>query len=70
MQSALVFSLDSLVTLSFLVFLVMYIIFSAVLHYHWKTYSIDERINKLTLTSYYSLTLVLLAIMGIIVIIL
>lgn len=56
--------LGSLDTITFMIVCGVYIIFSCILHYHWRTYSVDAHITKLTLTSYYTLTLLFLAIAG------
>jgi len=46
-----------------------YCIFSAILYYHWNAYGTDARVTKLTLISYFAITVPLLAIMGLMVLI-
>lgn len=55
---------NSLATLIFLVFVLCYIIFSLILYYHWRSYAINARVTTLTLTIYFTSTLILLAIAG------
>ncbi len=56
-------------TLIFYITTIVYIIFSIIVHYHWNEYSVDEKITRLTLILYYSTTLPLMILMGIMVLI-
>jgi len=60
------FSIDTLVILSFCAILCIYVIFSAILYYHWKSYSTDGKVSGLTLGIYFFTTVPLLIIMAII----
>lgn len=51
--------------LGFYLILIVYVIFSAVLYYHWKEYSVDEKTTKITLLFYFILTIPLLSTLGI-----
>lgn len=43
----------------------MYVIFSAILYYHWQTYGTDQKVTTLTLALYILSTLPLIIVMGI-----
>lgn len=47
-----------------------YCIFSAILYYHWNEYGTDARVTRLTLISYFAITIPLLLVMGLMVLIL
>ncbi|MBP9836786.1 MAG: hypothetical protein KBC78_03050 [Candidatus Pacebacteria bacterium] len=51
--------------IGFYLLLMFYIVFTAVLYYHWREYSVDEKVTRITLIFYFSTTLPLLGIMGI-----
>ena len=57
--------LETLTTLGFYFVIIIYIVFSAILHYHWKEYNIEKTVTKTTLTFYYSTTLPLVLILAI-----
>jgi len=68
-QSALTetaFTLHSGLLLSLYVIAGVYVIFSAILYYHWQTYSTDERMTRITLISFFVTTFPLLLIMALI----
>lgn len=58
-------SIHTLVMLVFYFVLGTYAIFSAVLYYHWKTYGSDEKVTLYTLILFFTTTIPLLIIMGI-----
>ncbi len=51
--------------LGFYLILLVYIIFTAILYYHWKEYSIDEKATRVTLIFYFFTTVPLLSVLGI-----
>ena len=60
------FSLHSTLLLTMYLTAGVYVIFSAVLYYHWNTYSVDERVSRLTLISFFVSTFPLLLTMALI----
>lgn len=56
--------IGSIIDLGFLIIVAIYIIFSAILYYHWQEYSVDAKITKLTLTSYFTITIPLILLLG------
>ena len=61
--------IETLATLGFYIMLLTYIIFSAIFHYHWKEYNVDNKVTRTTLVLYYSSTIPLMLILGIMAII-
>ena len=57
-------SLNEIVPLGFLLLSAAYIIFSTVLYYHWRTYSVGVFARTVTLTLYSLLTVPLWLTMG------
>jgi len=47
----------------------IYVIFSAVLYYHWNTYSTDQRVSHITLITFFLSTFPLLLTMALILLI-
>jgi hypothetical protein len=60
------FSLHSSLLLALYVIAGIYVIFSAVLYYHWNTYSTDERVSRITLITFFVSSFPLLLTMGLI----
>lgn len=58
-------ALIPLLKIGFYLFLMFYVVFSAILYYHWKEYSVDEKVTRITLIFYFSTTVPLLLAMGI-----
>lgn len=58
-------ALIPLLKIGFYLFLMFYVVFSAILYYHWKEYSVDEKVTRITLIFYFSTTVPLLLVMGI-----
>jgi len=58
------FSLSDLAQLIFYCIAIIYIVFTAVIHYHWKTYSTEISMIGLTFTIYAAVTLPLLILMA------
>lgn len=56
--------IHSVATLGFYFTLIIYIIFTAILYYHWKEYSAENSISKITTIAYLATTLPLVAAMG------
>ncbi len=57
-------SYGAIAELIFYLFLLVYIIFSIILVYHWKNYATNARATSLTLISFFSSTLLFVAIAG------
>ncbi len=57
--------IETLATLGFYIVAAAFAIFSAILYYHWDAYSTDAGVTRLTLVTYFSTTIPLLIIMGI-----
>lgn len=57
-------SYGAIAELIFYLFLLVYIIFSIILVYHWKSYATNARVTSLTLIGYFSSTLLFVAIAG------
>jgi len=57
--------LDILATLGFYFMAIIYIIFSAILHYHWSAYAVEKTISRTTMTLYYGSTVPLIIILGV-----
>ncbi len=51
-------------TMAFYLTLIIYVIYSVVLYYHWHNYSSDQRASAMTYGLYFAITLPLLALMG------
>lgn len=60
------FSLHSAMLLGLYLIAGAYVIFSAVLYYHWNAYSSDTRITSITLIAFFASTFPLLLIMALI----
>lgn len=58
----LVGDVSTIAELIFYLFLFVYVIFSAVLVYHWKSYATNAHSSALTLITYFVSTLLLLAV--------
>jgi hypothetical protein len=58
-------SLENVVDLFALLILASYVIFSAVLYYHWETYTTDGKVQNMTLLIFFASTLPLLLVMGV-----
>jgi hypothetical protein len=54
----------SLLGLIFLVLLAIYIVYSYILHYHWREYSMNTTVTRRTYITYAATTLPLLLLMG------
>jgi hypothetical protein len=59
-------SLHTVLLLSLYVLAGIYVIFSAILYYHWQTYSTDSQISRITLIVFFLSTFPLLLIMSLI----
>ncbi len=57
--------IHTLVMLVFYFVLGAYASFSAIFYYHWKTYGSDTKVTLYTLILYFSITIPLLIVMGI-----
>lgn len=62
--------IGTVTALGFLLLMMIYIVFSLILHYHWKTYATDDKVSKLTIWAYVFITVPLVIIMGIMTLIL
>ena len=58
--------LEDMLVLIALIITAVYVIFTAILHYHWKNYATDDNVHKTTLTLYFATTMPLLIVMWII----
>ncbi|MEZ4104213.1 MAG: hypothetical protein R3B60_02920 [Candidatus Paceibacterota bacterium] len=63
------FPLHNIITLAFYAVAFLYVLFSAILYYHWNEYSVEPTVTKTTLTFYFISTIPLVVIMGIMVLI-
>jgi hypothetical protein len=57
--------LHTIFTLGFYMAAIVYIIFTAIFYYHWKEYSTDPAVTKITLILYLVTTVPLIATIGI-----
>ena len=57
-------SFSTVAQIFFLFVLGAYVIYTAVLYYHWQSYGTDKRVTALTLIIYLASTLPLLLVMG------
>lgn len=57
--------IDSIVQITFLFTLLVIIIFSIILYYHWEQYAMNKKVKNLTYIIYIIITLPLLSLMGI-----
>lgn len=57
--------ISTIITLGFYLVFGLFIIFTAIFYYHWKTYGTSPRVTNLTLFLYFITTLPILLIMGI-----
>lgn len=57
--------LDSLLVLGFYLMAIVYIIFSAILYFHWEQYSTNKAVSKTTAILYLGSSLPLITIIGI-----
>ena len=64
-DTVLALPLHEMATMGFYIIAMIYIVFSAILYYHWKEYSIDDTISKITLITYLITTIPLILAMGI-----
>lgn len=59
-------TIKNLTLAGFFLVLIIYTIFSVVLHYHWHKYNINNQITKMTLTFYFVFTVPLIISLGLI----
>jgi hypothetical protein len=57
--------LDTLVSVAALVVFAIYLIYSAILYYHWDTYGTDDKVKSITLIFYLIATVPLIIIVGV-----
>ena len=57
--------IELITTLGFYIIAGLYVLFTAVFYYHWKTYSTDEKVTNLTYVLYFITTLPLIIVMGV-----
>jgi len=65
-DTAIAISLKSLLMYGFYFASASYIIFTTIMYYHWKEYSVDARVTSITLMTYFVVTVPLIATLGII----
>lgn len=58
--------LKTFISLGFYLMMIFYIIFTAILYYHWNNYSVDPGVTKITYIFYLIITVPLITILGII----
>ena len=63
--SGMTMSIGSIVELAFYLITLVYIIFSAILYYHWREYGTDIKVTTYTLTAFFATTIPLIIIMGV-----
>lgn len=56
--------IQTLATLAFYLFAIIYIIFTTIFYYHWQSYSTSKSATITTYIAYFGITLPLLGIMG------
>jgi hypothetical protein len=56
--------LEKLVTLVFYFSVIVYVVFTVIIRYHWKAYSVDEKVTRITLVLYYVTTIPLMLLLG------
>lgn len=56
--------LENIVTLVFYFVTFTYAVFTVILRYHWKAYSVDDKVTQTTLTLYYLTTIPLMFLLG------
>lgn len=56
--------LETIVTLTFYFFIVVYAIFSTIFFYHWQSYSTNKAATTATYIAYFGISLPLLGLMG------
>ncbi len=61
--SSLSIPFGTLVPLSFYLIATVYIIFTAILYYHWSAYSSNTKVSALTYTLYLAITLPLMSVL-------
>lgn len=61
-------SVDTVLTLAYLLIVGFYVIFTGILYYHWDTYATDKKVTRLTMILYGAASLPLLILMGILLI--
>ncbi|HMO78127.1 MAG TPA: hypothetical protein PKA42_03395 [Candidatus Paceibacterota bacterium] len=55
---------ETLLVLGFYLIAILYIVFSAILYFHWQQYSMNAAVSKTTAILYLSTTLPLIIMMG------
>ena len=55
---------DAIVQVTFLILLIIYVVFTVIFYYHWQSYSMDKKATLQTYLAYFVITVPLLAIMG------
>ena len=61
--------IHSIVLLGFYVAVAVYVLFTAIIYYHWNEFSTDAGVSKITLVAYFGTTLPILAIAGVMVLV-
>lgn len=56
--------LSTILTVIFYILLLVYVIFTTVLYYHWNNYSADKTANTITYGLYFAVTIPLILILG------
>ena len=58
-------SLHTIIALGFYFAAFIYIIFTAIIYYHWDQYSIDAAVTRITLIIYFAITVPLMLTLGV-----
>jgi hypothetical protein len=58
-------SLHTIIALGFYFAAFIYIIFTAIMYYHWNEYSIDTGVTRITLILYFVMTVPLMLTLGV-----
>jgi len=58
-------NLDNAINITLFLVLIVYLVYSVILYYHWKSYSSDIKVTGMTLVTYLSTTIPLIIIMTI-----
>lgn len=56
--------LDTIAHVAFYLLVIVYVVFTIILYYHWENYSVDKRATLQTYLAYFIVTIPLIAIMG------
>jgi hypothetical protein len=56
--------LETLASIGFLLVVGIYAVFSFIMYYHWREYSVEPTVTKITLLLYFIITIPLICLLG------